>query len=491
MYWDDWIKAGAFVLLVSMGFGLHYLSSLDSAGVSARGTTVVASRSEEPPGPAGAESSKPAPASPASTEAAPTAPSSEASPAIEAPPPSAIAQAQSAQAGSEPRAVAMPGAENTNAAAPAPEAPGNVAPSADVQMSPPAAWPALGMPAATKQQTADDAAPEPAAPEPQPDAQTPQQATPTPPAEIETPATATSSDAMGALRAAARTDDARAQYALALAYKMGHGVPADPAQSLLWLRRSAQNGLAVAARALGIAYEEGIGVEKDAAEAAKWYTRAALAGDLQAMHNLAFFFTQGLGGLPRDGRQAAHWFRKAAERGLTASQVNLAILTSQGEQWGIEKKLSDAYFWSAIAADHGDPQATKMRDLLGKLFAPKEKDDLDKKIAVFRPLPIDIVANGGFEVAPDAFLPKSLRPPLSSSELTTIRHLLKSLGYSGNPTRDPVGAASEGLSPTDTTSGAIDEKTELAIRAFQNDYGLPVTGDPDRNLLAALKAVPR
>jgi hypothetical protein len=296
---------------------------------------------------------------------------------------------------------------------------------------------------------------------------------------------------MLALRAAARTDDPRAQYALALAYKMGRGIPADPAQSLLWLRRSAQGGLAVAARSLGIAYEEGNGVEKDPAEAARWYTRAALNGDLQAMHNLAYFFTQGVGGMPRDGRQAAHWFRKAAERGLVASQINLAILTSQGEQWGLETKISEAYFWSGVAAKHEDKQAARMHDVFAKLLVSKEKADLDKKVATFRPLPIDVIANGGFEVTPEAFLPQAARAPLSEGELATVRQLLKTLGYTGKPTRDPVGAPALGLAPTDSASSIeIDERTELAIRAFQADYGLSVTGKPDRNLLGALKSVP-
>lgn len=472
MYGDDWIKAGAFVLLVAMGFGLHYLSTLDHAGVPARGTTVVASRSDASPAPAKVKPPKGASEPAARTSADETATPS---PAPEVPAPANSMDAKSAP--------------DTAAASP----------SAPEQTAPPAAWPALTMPAPqppspAQPQTADNITPPQSAPEAQPAQSQPQPALMSEPAEAVAPAALPGSgpDAMMALRAAARTDDARAQYALALAYKVGSGVPADPAQYLLWLRRSAQNGLAAAARSLGIAYEEGIGVEKDPAEAAKWYTRAALAGDLQAMHNLAFFFTQGLGGLPRDGRQAAHWFRKAAERGLPASQINLAILSSQGEQWGIEKKLSDAYFWSAIAAEHGDQQAIKMRDLIGKLFAPKEKADLDTKVAAFRPLPIDVVANGGFEIAPEAFLPKSLRPPMSAAEIATIRQLLKSLGYSGKATRDPVGAASEGFAPTDSASGtAIDEKTELAIRAFQNDYGLPVTGVPDRNLLAALKAAPR
>lgn len=486
MYWDEWIKAGAFVVLVAMGFGFHYLSTLDTS-TPARGVAALAPRTDVP-SPAAVQAAPAAPA-PTEHEAAQTTPEAPTQVADAGAP--ANPAAAPAPVPAEPTPVGADDAGTNAAAAPTeaqPSIAGNTSP--PLASAPPAAWPALMMPApAANPAPATNEAPQPAV---APAAEPTQQAMLTPPpAEIEAPVEQSSADAMMALRAAARTDDARAQYALALAYKMGRGVPADPAQSLLWLRRSAQNGLAVAARSLGIAYEEGMGVEKDPAEAAKWYTRAALAGDLQAMHNLAFFFTQGLGGLPRDGRQAAHWFRKAAERGLVASQVNLAILTSQGEQWGIEKKLSDAYFWSAIAADHGDPQATKMRDLIGKLFAPKEKADLDKKIAAFRPLPIDVIANGGFEIAPEAFLPKSLRPPLSAAEIATMRQQLKSLGYSGNASRDPVGAASEGLAPTDTASSAIDEKTELAIRAFQNDYGLPVTGAPDRNLIAALKAAPR
>jgi len=251
-------------------------------------------------------------------------------------------------------------------------------------------------------------------------------ATLTPPA-ASTPAS--SADPVQALQAAANAGDSHAQYALGVAYKLGRGVPVDTEQSLLWMRRAAQGGLAAAARTLGIAYEEGASVDKDAAEAAKWYTRAALGGDLQGMHNLAYFFTQGLGGMKSDGIQAEHWFRMAAERGLVASQINLAILCSQGEQWGIETRLSESYFWSGVAAQHGDAQATRMHDVFAKVFTPREKAKLDGKIAAFKPKPIDAAANGGFDVAPEAFLPEAARPGLSEAELVSARQMLAALGY--------------------------------------------------------------
>lgn len=404
MYRDDWMQAAAFVLLAAIGCYTGYRATLPTREFMVLNGTVSVA-------------SAPAPAAPLPASNSPAAV------ALQAPLPTADADhaASEAATSNEPSAPpATAAAELTNPAAEPAPAPTEVA-----ALTPPAA------------------------------------STATAPA-------AAATDPVEALKAAANAGDSHAQYALGIAYKLGRGVATDTGQSLLWMRRAATGGLPAAARTLGIAYEEGNGIDKDTAEAAKWYTRAALGGDLQGMHNLAYFFTQGVGGMSRDGTQAEHWFRMAAERGLVASQINLAILCSQGAQWGIETRLSDSYFWSGVAALRGDPQATRMHAVFAKVFAPAEKAKLDAKIAAFKPKPIDAVANGGFDTSPDAFLPPPARPGLTDAEIATARQMLAGLGY-GSPN---------------------DPQPEQAIKAFQGAYGLDETGKADRQLLAALKSVP-
>ncbi len=110
-----------------------------------------------------------------------------------------------------------------------------------------------------------------------------------------------------------------------------------------------------------------------------------------------------------------------------------------------------------------------MHSYFANAFPAKEKADLDAKIAAFKPKPMDVVANGGFDVEPEAFLPAASRAPLSDAEVVAARQMLSALGY-GN---------------------AGDASSDKAIKDFQTAYGLEATGKADRQLVAALKSIPR
>jgi localization factor PodJL len=278
-----------------------------------------------------------------------------------------------------------------------------------------------------------------------------------------------------ALKAAAEGGKAQAQYSYALALKAKGNTEA----ALDVMKRAAAQGLGIAERQLGVWYEQGDGVNKDLTEAGKWYLHAAQAGDVQAMHNLGFFYAQGFGGLQRDGATAEHWFKSAASRGLVASQVNLAIVYSQADSFGLpagdpQARAADAYFWAAIAGAHGDEQAAKLRDQIARDLKPEAKASIDKKVAAFRPQPLDLMANGGFDTSAQAFLPADQQAPLGRDEIISIQKMLNELGYKVGP-----------------ADGKLGPSLEKAIRAFQAAYHLPETGVADQNLLAALEIVPR
>jgi localization factor PodJL len=162
-----------------------------------------------------------------------------------------------------------------------------------------------------------------------------------------------------ALRAAAASGNAAAEYEIGLRYAEGKGVPANLELAVHWFERAAQRGVAPALYRLGSLYEKGQGVKKDLNKARTLYLQAADKGNAKAIHNLAVLYAEGIDGKP-DYRVAAQWFRKAAERGVADSQYNLGILYARGI--GVEQNLAESYKWFALAANQGDQDAGKKRD---------------------------------------------------------------------------------------------------------------------------------
>ena len=61
-------------------------------------------------------------------------------------------------------------------------------------------------------------------------------------------------------------------------------------------------------------------MEKSDTEAVGWYRKAAEAGNAAAMYNLAFFYENGRGGLPKSRSIALDWYQEAAEAGVDPFQ---------------------------------------------------------------------------------------------------------------------------------------------------------------------------
>ncbi|MEA2928833.1 MAG: localization factor PodJL, partial [Hyphomicrobiales bacterium] len=162
-----------------------------------------------------------------------------------------------------------------------------------------------------------------------------------------------------ALRNAAASGNAAAEYEIGLRYSEGKGVPANLELAVHWFERAAQQGIAPALYRLGSLYEKGQGVKKDLNKARTLYLQAADKGNAKAIHNLAVLYAEGIDGKP-DYRIAAQWFRKAADRGVADSQYNLGILYARGI--GVEQNLAESYKWFALAANQGDQDAVKKRD---------------------------------------------------------------------------------------------------------------------------------
>ncbi len=191
------------------------------------------------------------------------------------------------------------------------------------------------------------------------------------------------------------------------------------------------------------------------------------------MHNLAVLYAEGAGGAP-DLERAASLFREAAEHGVRDSQFNLAILHARG--LGVPQDLVEAYKWFAVAASSGDEESAKRRDIIAQALSDQDRARAEQEAATFQPLPLESEANevlmpdNGWRSG-DSSTSVEVR---SGSELVAlVQKLLAENGYDPGP-----------------ADGLLGEKTVEAISAFQDQAGLPKTGQIDTDLVAALRKRP-
>ncbi|MEX1060247.1 MAG: peptidoglycan-binding protein, partial [Methyloceanibacter sp.] len=254
------------------------------------------------------------------------------------------------------------------------------------------------------------------------------------------------------LRQAAAEGDARAQYAIALRYAQGEGTPQNLTEAARWLERAASAGLAPAQYRLAVMYERGQGVAKDLGRARSWYQAAAEKGNVKAMHNLAVS-ASGREDSGADYELASKWYGEAASYGLADSQFNLGILAEHG--LGIPKNLTEAYKWFALAANGGDEEAAKRRELVKPQLDPAGLADAERSVDAWAAKEAAPEANEVLE--PQEWADAS--PATNASLVTRAQDLLNKLGYD-------VGVP----------DGLMGARTREAVKSFERRNGLEETG---------------
>lgn len=244
------------------------------------------------------------------------------------------------------------------------------------------------------------------------------------------------------LETRARAGDASAQHELARHLIEGDGVERDYAAASNWLREAAIQGVANAQYNLGVLYERGLGVTKDDVRALLWYHSAAEQSHPLAQYNLGNFYLQGRG-IPLSYAEAVHWFKAASEQGVAKATYNLAVLTEDGLSMKADKKRALELYEKA--AEAGDPSAAARLAVLRKSDTEKAKP----KPAIF--------ADTANTQAEGATLGTTV------SDIQTV--LLQDGLYTGR------------------VDGIAGPKTRTAIRAYQREHDLPVTGIPSESLL--------
>jgi localization factor PodJL len=280
------------------------------------------------------------------------------------------------------------------------------------------------------------------------------------------------------LRREAESGDPTAQFEIASRYTTGKLVPQNFGKAIIWYQKAAARGLAPAQYRLGTFYEKGRGVAKDKTAARIWYERAAAKGNLKATHNLAVIYADGSKGKP-DFAKAGLWFRKAAELGLADSQYNLAILHDRG--LGVSKDPTKAYFWFQIAGSQGDKDAEARAAIIEKRLTPDQIAGTKLLISNWSPITLNKSANevtlpiDGWQTA------RTTQPVISPVKRSAFTHeelVILAQGYLAKLGFD-----------TGPRDGILGAQTRQAIKEFQQQNQLPVSGDVNLKLVSKLKAI--
>lgn len=235
---------------------------------------------------------------------------------------------------------------------------------------------------------------------------------------------------------------------------------ADKARAVGLLKEAAGKGLVMAQYRLAKLYEKGEGAPRDIAASRKWTEQAAMGGNVKAMHDLAVFYAEGDAG-PQSYAAAVEWFRQASDLGLVDSQYNLAVLYEQG--LGVSQDKTEAAYWFEVAGKSGDPDGLRRARDLEAGMGSSDVDQIKRRARAYSPKVGNARANGD--------LGKRPWDVASPTQIAEAQRLLERLGYKpGKP------------------DGKAHPATLAAIRNFEKDNNLPVTGEASVSLLRQLKA---
>jgi localization factor PodJL len=282
-----------------------------------------------------------------------------------------------------------------------------------------------------------------------------------------------------ALRNAAERGEASAQFIVATRYLDGEGVTQDVTRAAHWYQKAALAGLAPAQYRLATLFERGRGVPQDAATALIWYQRAAEQGNVKAMHNAAVLAAGTEAGNPNYD-MAYKWFLAASQNGLKDSQFNLAVLYERG--LGTKADVNEALFWYMAAASQNDADARKRADVLSQNLSPLVVESVRARVKAWVPQQAPEHAN--VVTIEDA----AWQSPQSLTQVVPAQSEIQKQ----EPVNDPVGLTQKLLDKLGFNigepNGKMGVRTTNAIRLFQLQSGMKVTGEITEDLISQLQA---
>jgi TPR repeat protein/peptidoglycan hydrolase-like protein with peptidoglycan-binding domain len=337
-----------------------------------------------------------------------------------------------------------------------------------------------------------------------------------PAAEAATTTPATSVDwtalAIDELRTRANADEIPAMEEMARRLVQGVGVPKDQQAGAGWLLRAAQHGSAQSAFNVGVMYERGFVVERDSVRAVEWYRKAIGANLPMAKHHLALLLREGKG-VQRNGQEAVDLLRSASRQGMAAAMFTLGDIYERGDI--LPKDPAMALAWYAVTAEFDRQTNRGGDDALAKTAGQRAK----ALQATLLPGDLERAQQAGqseFKQIVEALQPTKPRPSLLPSELPPSPLPAPALPPAAFPVPapaqamaapaadsepDPPGwpkAANDQISViqqalvelkflSDKPDGVIGPMTRAAIRTFQRGVGARETGEPTKDVFAALQ----
>jgi len=171
------------------------------------------------------------------------------------------------------------------------------------------------------------------------------------------------------LRRAAKQGYGDAQHALGMAYFHGrNGLKRNASEAARWCVQAydallplADTNNADAQYRIAVLYRDGCGLAKDRDESRRWLRKAARRGHVEAQFNAGMLYSIEFFG-KRDRTEAFKWTRRAAEKGHVLAQSLLAMKYEKGD--GVRQSKAEAQAWYRKAAEQGDAVAQKRLDAL-------------------------------------------------------------------------------------------------------------------------------
>lgn len=268
-------------------------------------------------------------------------------------------------------------------------------------------------------------------------------------------------DALKEYEAQAIKGVASAQHDLAAVYTAGRaGVEQNFTRAAFWFEEAANNGIANAAYNLGVLYHQGLGVDQDLDKALYWYREAAKKNHPEAQYNLGIAHIEGIG-TDYNPQLAAEFFERSANGGIMEAAYNLGLIYENGLMG--KPNNQEALYWYKTAADDGNQEAKAALAQLAEKLQVGEED----------------IAN---------MVARQKQMQQSESAAAVEPASGQNASYSNQ--QAIIAQIQERLTMLDLYPGPADgimgPKTADAIRTYQSENGMAVTGQADKDLLLHL-----